>query len=332
MKKKLFMLGLGFCLLAAACSGKNAEKEKHASQSTEDAANPSGNGDKLQDDGLGAGGASQEEADGKGPGADGKDQAEDGKGRETGDASQTEAGAGSQTDSQGLTEPPEVTFKDYSQNINDDESGALMLAVTENCPVITIKGKEDISQKMNMVFEQQHISNQEEIGTKVQQAKDYYKELTKEEAKAWGGFGYGMTYKAVHISTRILSIVAESYDWQGSAHPNTWTSTYCFDVTTGDLLYLADVFKDEAKARTIVERHILDTITKDPYKDGLMDDYESYVGDIMTENTFYLTDKGLTVICNPYMVTTYAVGMIEINVPYEELKETIHEKYLASIK
>lgn len=331
MKKKLFALGLGFCLLAAACSGKNAAKENEASRNAEEAADPSGIKDGTQDDSQGTKDASSDEEDSKSQGTAGKGQAEDSQGQKAEDESPAEAGGGGQADGEELKEPPEVTFKDYSQNINDQENGVLMLAVTENCPVITIKGKEDVSQKMNMVFEQQHVSNQEELGAKVQQAKDYYKELSEEEAKAWGGFGYGMTYKAVHISTRILSIVAESYDWQGSSHPNTWTSTYCFDVTTGDLLYLADVFKDEAKARAIVEQHILDTITKEPYKDGLLDDYESYVGDIMTENTFYLTDKGLTVICNPYMVTAYAAGVIEINVPYEDLKDTINEKYLTNI-
>ena len=135
------------------------------------------------------------------------------------------------------------------------------------------------------------------------------------------------SYKVVYASTRILSIEAENYKWQGSAHPNTWTTSYCFDATTGALLYLYDIFTDKAEAEKIVEKQILDTITKEPYKDALMDDYESYVPDVLTENVFYLNDKGLVIICNPDMVTSYAAGTIEVEVPYKDLKSVMNPNY-----
>lgn len=300
MKKKLLLLALAFCLTAAACNGKNTSAEEAPEHNTQEPA---------EDD--------REEEPSK---------------PEEADQEQKEDNAQAQKDGESQTpEPskePEVTFTDYSQEIRDEENDGLLLSVTENCPVITIEGNEDISKKMNMVFEQQHITNQDEIARKVQEAKDYCKSLPEEEAESWTGYGYGMNYKVMYASPKILSIESESYDWQGSTHPNTWTSSYCFDVTNGDLLYLADVFTDEAKARKIVEQHILDTITKDPYKDALLDDYEAYVADVMTENTFYFNKKGLVVICNPYMVTAYVAGTIEVEVPYEELKDVMNEKYI----
>lgn len=309
MKKKLLLLGLGFCLLAAACSGKKAEKENvQPNQSEQEAAD-----------------SQEQKADGSG---------EDGNAEKDG---QDVSGEDKQEDSQAatgkeLSKVPEVTFTDYSQDIKDEDNGVLMLSVMENCPVISIEENQDIAQRMNMVFEQQHVANQDEITRKAQEAKDYYKSLSEEEAAAWSGYGYGMNYKVMYASTRVLSMEAEGYDWQGSTHPNTWTSSYCFDVTTGDLLYLADILTDEEEARKIVSQHILDTITKDPYKDALLDDYESYVSDVLTENTFYLNEKGLVVICNPYMVTAYVAGTIEVEVPYEELKDVMNEKYLICIE
>lgn len=59
-----------------------------------------------------------------------------------------------------------------------------------------------------------------------------------------------------------------------------------------------------------------------------MEDYESFVSDILTEDVFYLNEKGLVVICNPYLVTAYAGGVIEIEVPYEELEEVMNEDYI----
>ena len=43
---------------------------------------------------------------------------------------------------------------------------------------------------------------------------------------------------------------------------------------------------------------------------------------------FYLNEKGLVVICNPYLVTAYAGGKIEIEVPYQELEEVMNELYV----
>lgn len=300
MKKKLLLLVLAFCLMAASCNGKDKPAKDAPEENMQEPAEDSKQGE-----------PSKTEKDDK---------------QEKGEDVKAEAEGKSQTPEP--SKEPEVTFTDYSQEIRDEENEGLLLSVTENCPVITIEGKEDISQKMNMVFEQQHITNQDEIARKVQEAKDYRKSLPKEEAESWAGYGYGMNYKVMYASPKILSIESENYDWQGSTHPNTWTSSYCFDVSTGDLLYLADVFTDVVKARKIVEQHILDTITKDPYKDALLDDYEAYVADVMTENTFYFNKKGLVVICNPFMVTAYVAGTIEVEVPYEELKDVMNEKYI----
>lgn len=305
MKKKLLLLGLGFCLLAAACSGKKTAKED---------AQPNQSEHETAD-------SQEEKADGSKEDGNTRKDEQDISQEDKEDDSQAATG-------KELSKAPEVTFTDYSQDIKDEDNGVLMLSVMENCPVISIEENQDIAQRMNMVFEQQHITNQDEITRKAQEAKDYYKSLSEEEAAAWSGYGYGMNYKVMYASTRILSIEAEGYDWQGSTHPNTWTSSYCFDVTTGDLLYLADILTNEEEARKIVSQHILDTVTKEPYKDALLDDYESYVADVLTENTFYLNEKGLVVICNPYMVTAYVAGTIEVEIPYEELKDVMNEKYL----
>ncbi len=77
-----------------------------------------------------------------------------------------------------------------------------------------------------------------------------------------------------------------------------------------------------------MDQHILDTITSEPYKDYLLEGYESFVSDILREDVFYLNEQGLVVICNPYMVTAYAGGSIEIEVPYEALKDVMNADYI----
>ncbi|MCI8298892.1 MAG: DUF3298 and DUF4163 domain-containing protein [Lachnospiraceae bacterium] len=313
MRKKIVIFGLGICLLAAACSGKGA-KENNSGNTVKNNSGSTESGEKPQ---------KSEESEK----TDEKKKTNTKKEQEAPPKKQEEAPP--EEPGEELSNVPEVTFTDYSQNIQDEDSGALLLAVTENCPVISIPENKEAAEKMNMVFEQQHTANETYIQEDAEEARNAYRQLSEEEAaNNWSGYGYGCSYKAVYASTRILSIVAENYKWQGNAHPNTWTTSYCFDATTGALLYLSDIFTDKAEAEEIVEKHITDTITKDPYKDALLEDYESYLADVLTENVFYLNDKGLVVICNPDMVTSYAAGTIEVEVPYDALKAVMNPDYI----
>lgn len=316
MKKKILVFGLGICLLFSACGHKNETEENKKTQ-TEQQETTKEPEDKKET-------GKQEEK---------KDQKENRQQTDGTEDNKSEEGKADEADSseevgQELSQAPEVTFTDYSREIKDEETGVLLLSVTENCPVVSIPENEVVAEKINMAFEQQHTANQTYIEEDTETARSAYKDLSEEEKASWTGYGYGSAYQIAYASTRILSIKAENYQWQGTPHPNTWTSSYCFDVTTGKLLSLADIFTDKAEAGKIVEQHILDTITADPYKDYLMEDYESYVPDVLTEDVFYLNENGLVVICNPYLVTAYAGGIIEIEVPYEELAGVMNETYI----
>ncbi|MFG6384389.1 MAG: DUF3298 and DUF4163 domain-containing protein [Lachnospiraceae bacterium] len=308
MKKKLLVLVLGMCLLFTACANKKPKEIQQPETKQQDLEEKS------------------EESDNKKNLSENEKQSEELEKEETKDSDKEEEIE--EEEGVTLTKIPEVIFTDYSQNIDDKESGVRLLSVTENCPVISISENEAAAEKMNLAFEQKHEANQAYIEEDLEIAKSAYQDLSEEDKKSWTGYGYGSTYKVVYNSTEILSIVEENYEWQGTPHPNTWTSAYCFDVTTGKLLSLADILTNKTKAGKIVEQHILDKITKEPYKDYLLEDYESFVSDILTEEVFYLNEKGLVVICNPYMVTTHAGGIIEIEVPYEELKEVMNKDYI----
>ncbi len=245
-----------------------------------------------------------------------------------------ESGAGGAAQSQeaqsgagGQTEPrhkPEVTFLDYSQDIQDDGSGALLLSVTENCPVISIPENEAAAERMNLVFSQRHEANQADIQSAAESARKEYEGMSEAEKKDFTGYSYGVSYKMTYASKQVLSIVEECFSWGGDdSGMSMWSMAYCFDCASGELLSLSDVFDDVGAARKIVERHILDTVTSEEYKDGLLDDYESYVPDVLTENVFYLDKDGIVVLCNPGMVTSPDLGVLQIKVPYAELEGTL---------
>lgn len=343
MKKRLLVGMLGICLLFAACAKKEVPPSGGTAESSEDTAGQSGAnqpGDKTGQaegqDGKDSKGdkdtpqiseaeTEKPQDNGKGHKQAGEDAPDDGEGpKQAGE----DAPDSSKDSQEAASQVPEVTFVDYSQDIKMESKDWILLSVQENCPVISIPGNEAAAEKMNLVFEQQHASNQTYIEEDKGLAQSAYEELPDEQKAEWTGYGYGATYKVMYCSANILSIACDSYEWQGTPHPNTWTTTYCFDVPTGKLLTLADIFTDKAKAGEIIDQHILDTITAEPYKDYLLEGYEDFVSDILREDVFYLNDKGMVVICNPYMVTAYAGGIIEIEVPYQDLEGVMDPAYV----
>ncbi len=223
---------------------------------------------------------------------------------------------------------PAISYTDFSEDIVEEETGRLLLKVTENSPFITLEKNEEAAALMNRVFEQQRDKNEMKIKSNRSMAESDISGLEEEELQLWDGYNYGYNYEAMYVSSKILSIKAVMTEEMGTPHPLMDVVSYAFYVPEGKLLTLSDIFADESGARDIVKQYIQDIVTSEKYQEYLLDDYESYVSDILTEDDFYLNEQGLVVICNPYLLTQYEAGVIEISVPYEALKEVINEEYL----
>lgn len=223
---------------------------------------------------------------------------------------------------------PEVTYADYSKNLTEEESGALLLQVEENYPQVTLEGNELAEEMINRVFEQQHTKNEIKIESDLETAEDDFSSIEEEELGQWSSYHYSYIYEEMYASSKILSMKASQQEELGTEQPFWDVVAYTFYVPEGKLLTLADVFSDEKTARTIVEQYIQEKVTSKEYEKYLLDDYESYISDILTEDDFYLDKEGLVVICNVNLLTEYEAGIIEITVPYEALKDVINEKYV----
>ncbi|MEG0962459.1 MAG: RsiV family protein [Lachnospiraceae bacterium] len=223
---------------------------------------------------------------------------------------------------------PSIVFENYSKDIKDENSQTLLLQVTENCPSIRMNGMEETAEKMNKVFEQQHRTNEIQIEASAKLAQSAYDDLKEEERKDWKAYEFEYQYETSYASPKIVSITGKSSEYQGVQELDLWECSYTFDVTRGKLLTLSDIFTNVKEAKIIVAQHIADTITTEKYAMYLMKDYENYIFDILTEDVFYLNEHGVVVICNPNLVTSYEGGVIEVEIPYEELREVMNETYI----
>lgn len=221
---------------------------------------------------------------------------------------------------------PEISYTDYSQECIDEDTGTVVLKIEENCPVVTLPGNEDAQNFMNRAFEQQHAKNEIKQESCFSKADDAFSALAEEEQGQWSNYRYRYMYETMYASKNILSLKASQVEEMGEEQPYQDVVAYTFYVPEGKLLTLSDVFSDEKAVREIAAQYIQEKVNSPEYAKYLLEDYESYVYDILTEDDFYFNEQGMVIICNANLLTEYAAGVIEITVPYEALKDVMDEK------
>ena len=223
---------------------------------------------------------------------------------------------------------PDISYMDYSRELTDEETRTPVLRVEENCPAVTVKENEEAQNLINRVFEQQHAKNEIKIDSDFGTADSDFSSLEEEELAQWNSYRYCYMYETMYCSSKILSIKATQKEELGTEQPYQDVVAYTFYVPTGKLLTMSDIFADVSGAKIIAEQYIQEKVTSADYQKYLLEDYESYVSDILTEDDFYLNEEGLVVICNVSLLTEYEAGVIEITVPYEALRDVMNDVYL----
>lgn len=129
-----------------------------------------------------------------------------------------------------------------------------------------------------------------------------------------------------YYNDRYIGLLWNGYDYySGAAHGMPYRDFRLYDRETGEEIYLDDILatsEEELNAivtRMFEERHGgdeiwewgLDYISENA---GFLEDHHLKAGD------YYLTEKGLVYYFGAYEVASYAEGMPEVLIPYDELE------------
>lgn len=180
-----------------------------------------------------------------------------------------------------------------------------------------------VNAKIMDVF-RKFVSIGEDEATSIQAAADTFIEDFKEASNFDGGFMMGW---ASNVTTEIwtnddhvLSLGAFGYWNTGGAHPNHANTYLNFNLKTGEKIKLTDLFKEGAQT-TLTQlaeqqlRKTYDIAPDEPLSSFLFDDT------FALNDNFYLHKAGITFHYNPYEIAAYAMGHIEIYLPFKDIKE-----------
>ena len=153
----------------------------------------------------------------------------------------------------------------------------------------------------------------------------------KDELPMWYNYEYGLTTRFSDGKEGILNFVAETFEYKGGAHPNSWNQWMNFEKSTGKLLTLKDVFmagSEKPMSEMLLEELITEmaarledssiTSLEGLQNAGILNATDMYVPD-----NFLLEKDAVSFLYNKYDIAPYAVGVITLSLPYPSV-----EKYM----
>lgn len=163
---------------------------------------------------------------------------------------------------------------------------------------------------------------------------DEYKEH-REEMEDFGlpasNWMLGVTIDVLLNTSSFMTLRIHKLEFTGGAHANSWTSYLNFDMTTGNVLKLEDLFFEnyEPTLLMIAERAFKQEVNLE-IDTNLMDtDYEFSTGNFMLPTNFSIGQESLSFHYNPYDLGPFALGTISFEVSYQEILDLIDTTVLA---
>ena len=122
----------------------------------------------------------------------------------------------------------------------------------------------------------------------------------------------------------LWSYAMDVYEYTGGAHGNRYLLIQNYDLETGDMVNEQDLFIDdyyEPLKTLLLNALIAQTDNAESKRDLRRMGYS--VADVVPNENFYVTKEGITYVYNPYEIAPYAMGCIEIFLPWETVRPLI---------
>ena len=128
------------------------------------------------------------------------------------------------------------------------------------------------------------------------------------------------TFSTTHASPSVLSIIWKTASYTGGAHGNLEISTTTYDMKTGSLIDLYDVFGNLDIAldqmgrysAKVLARSLGDMYNEDMLRSGTAPEAENF-------SAFALIPAGIRIFFQPYQVAPWAAGPQTVDIPLDAL-------------
>lgn len=134
---------------------------------------------------------------------------------------------------------------------------------------------------------------------------------------------YDVTVSESVLCGQIVSVRMDNTSYSGGAHPNSYTNSYLFDLATGQFIDPIQVADDPETFRAGAADLLVEAA--EAREEDLLGYWPDYRGILerWNEGAALFGPEGLTVVYSPYELGPYAMGAVELAVPYGELADLL---------
>lgn len=222
---------------------------------------------------------------------------------------------------------PTVTISKETKKVKSDDKRVVLLNSEWSTAEVTVPGN-DIAQKaiqadLNRITET-FVNTSEEYG---KEAAEFYKSNSLDpDTSAYAAYYHALSIRQARCDNMMISLVFDETNYTGGAHGTDNRYARNYDVTTGKVLTLQDLGTGVSEtAKDIIPQFV----TKIHKKDGLFFDAitNADLKDVVTDNMFYFDKDGLVFIDGQYLLQSYAEGIVEFTISYDDLKGKLEDAY-----
>ncbi|WP_242939748.1 DUF3298 and DUF4163 domain-containing protein [[Clostridium] polysaccharolyticum] len=124
-------------------------------------------------------------------------------------------------------------------------------------------------------------------------------------------YAYDHTFEITYLSSNFISILENTYEYAGGAHPDSYYEAHTFSLNTGKQLSLSNLFlSSKANTEKTIKNFLIGEIHSKP------DEYDSNAIDIVKNMPlesfhFYIKEGNVIIFFNPYEIAPYASGLVK---------------------
>lgn len=152
--------------------------------------------------------------------------------------------------------------------------------------------------------------------------KEGFAEMAK-DSESSPGYSLDVSYHTTYADKNLISLLVWSYSYTGGAHGGSASTTFNYDLQSGRMLKLADLFQPNSGYLKTISAYCITSLTKELgdvdaewLRTGAGPKAENY-------KSWNVTPDGLQFTFDAYQVAAYAFGPQEVIVPYSALKAVI---------
>lgn len=231
-------------------------------------------------------------------------------------AGSTAVGAYDNTTNTVTTTAPAVIVKASNVTVTDKNIKENNEAITVDLKIPVIKGlkNKSIETKINNIFYNDAIKFKAPLE---KQAKADLKSSKKDKTYHFNKYSAVTVYKVRYNKNNILSITVVYGQYTGGANGLDVQRSYNFDLNTGKVIPLANVFDKNFDYKKVISAEVLSQM-KANSENFFSDAIKSFKG-IKTDQPYYIENGNVVVYYGPFEIAPHSTGTPEFKVPFSKL-------------